>query len=142
MQIDINGFGERLKQERERLGLSMHDFAQLGGVNRVTQARYETGVNYPSVDYLSLLGQHGIDTLFITYGRRGHQMVDISNHEAFVQAIQWVDEIMARHNFQPTSELRGRAILGVYRRICEFGSRKGKPRLDDLIRMSDEYAQA
>lgn len=142
MQIEIDEFALRLKEERERLGLSQHDFAQLGGVNRITQMRYETKVNFPSVDYLCLLGQNGIDTLYILYGQRGSQMVETSNPAGLIHAMQWVDDIMAQHNYQPTVELRGRAIFNVYRQICRFGSKKGKPTLEDLIQMKDEIPQA
>jgi transcriptional regulator with XRE-family HTH domain len=141
MKIEVDGFGQRLQEERERLNLSLHDFALLGGVGRVTQMRYEAEVNYPSVDYLALLGQHGVDTLFILYGRRDCELIDMTNHQALVLAIEWVEEIMERHNYEPTEEERARAILGVYRQICKFGRKMNKPLLKELIRMSDEYGK-
>lgn len=143
MQIDTEQFCRRLQEERVRLGLSIAAFALLGGVNRVTQARYEQGVNYPGIDYLSAIGANGVDTFFILYGRRDHQLLDVSNHEALATAAQWVEEVLLFHNYRPAAGFSGRAIIGVYRRIIQDGARKSrKPSLDDLIRMNDEVLKA
>lgn len=138
LQIEIAEFGARLKQERERLGMSMHDFAELGEVNRVTQMRYETEANYPTVEYMYKVGQHGVDTMFIETGVRASDLVPINDLEAFSQAIDLIDELAKLHNFKPSAEFRGRSILKVYRQILKFGVRKVKPTLEDLLNAVQE----
>lgn len=133
IQIEITGFGDRLKQERERLGLSMHDFGLLGEVNRVTQMRYETSVNYPTVEYMHKLGQRGVNTLFIETGVHSDDWVFMTDCAAFAQAIDLVDELMRLHDFKPPADFRVRSILSVYKRILRFGVKKVKPKLEDLI---------
>jgi transcriptional regulator with XRE-family HTH domain len=138
LQIEISEFGARLKQERQRLGMSMHDFAELGEVNRVTQMRYETGVNYPTIEYMYKIGRHGVETLFIETGLQASDLVPFNDLEAFSQAIDLIDELAKLHNFKPSAEFRGRSILKVYRQILKFGVRKVKPKLEDLLNAVQE----
>lgn len=133
LQIEISEFGARLKQERDRLGMSMHDFAELGEVNRVTQMRYETGANYPTVEYMYKIGQHGVDTMFIATGFESSELISFKDAVAFSQAIDLIDEIAKLHNFTPPPEFRIRAVSQVYQRILKFGVKKVNPTLEDLL---------
>lgn len=62
--------GERLRQERTRLGLRQDDFAQLGGVNRNTQGSYEKGERNPDVAYLAAVAGAGVDVRYVITGMR------------------------------------------------------------------------
>ncbi|MDD2060843.1 helix-turn-helix domain-containing protein [Pseudomonas sp. GD03860] len=62
--------GERLRQERTRLGLRQDDFASLGGVNRNTQGSYEKGERNPDVAYLAAVARVGVDVSFVITGMR------------------------------------------------------------------------
>lgn len=132
-QIDSAGFGARLKQERERLGLTLSEFGSLGEVNRMTQMRYEVGANSPSVEYLDRIGRHGVDTMFLVAGIPSSILIPLRDPVAFSQAIDLVDAIAELHKFVPPPEFRVRAILGVYERILKFGAKKVKPTLEDLL---------
>lgn len=63
-------FARRLKEERERLGLSQAAFAQLGGVKRVSQYLYEQEERFPDVKYLEALTAHGVDVRYLVLGVR------------------------------------------------------------------------
>jgi transcriptional regulator with XRE-family HTH domain len=63
-------FGQRLREERERLKLRQEDFAELGGVKRVTQHLYELSERFPDVRYLEALIGHGVDVQYLILGRR------------------------------------------------------------------------
>jgi transcriptional regulator with XRE-family HTH domain len=54
---DDKAFGERLRAERERLGLQVHELAHLCGRTDHTQKRYEAGSEPIPVDYLQALHQ-------------------------------------------------------------------------------------
>lgn len=43
---------KKLREERERLGFSQADFAEIGGVGRVSQYMYERAERSPNSDYL------------------------------------------------------------------------------------------
>lgn len=50
-------FGARLRAERERMGLQLHELAHLCGRTDHTQKRYEHGSEAIPVDYLQALHQ-------------------------------------------------------------------------------------
>ena len=63
-------FGERLLEERQRLGLTQVEFAKQGGVSRLAQLKYEHGEHMPSVEYLERLFRAKVDAIFLLTGRR------------------------------------------------------------------------
>jgi transcriptional regulator with XRE-family HTH domain len=137
-QIQLIQFGTRLKQERERLQLSLHDFAALGEVNRVTQMRYEAEVNFPTIEYMYKIGQQGVDTCFIETGRRASDLLSSTDFESLSKAIGLIDELLTLHNFKPSDEFRGRVVLKIYRQIRKFGVKKVKPTLEELLNVGSE----
>lgn len=66
--IQMGGIGLRLRQERERLGLSQRAFAEIGGVEANAQGRYESGGRAPRADYLSRVAERGVDILYVLTG--------------------------------------------------------------------------
>jgi transcriptional regulator with XRE-family HTH domain len=66
MQVD--NIGKRLREERERLGLSQEAFGALGGVKKLTQLKYEKGERTPTLAYLEGLRAHDVDVDYILFG--------------------------------------------------------------------------
>ncbi|MFM0356536.1 helix-turn-helix transcriptional regulator [Paraburkholderia nemoris] len=66
-----DGFGARLREERKRLQLSQTKLAIAGGIKRLAQSQYETGISMPSVRYLQGVAQIGIDLKYVLFDRRG-----------------------------------------------------------------------
>lgn len=64
------GIGERLKEERQRLGLNQSDFAALAGVTKNSQLNYEKGERSPAADYLAAVAEKGVDVLYVVTGER------------------------------------------------------------------------
>ncbi|WP_455387574.1 helix-turn-helix domain-containing protein [Petrachloros mirabilis] len=65
-----DGFGERLRAERERLGYTQSDFAELAGVKRVTQYLYETEEGVPNLRYLKAISDAGGDVHYLLFSTR------------------------------------------------------------------------
>lgn len=63
-------FGRRLRQERERLGMTQVEMALAGGVKRTTQHLYESDVRVPDINYLTRLRGAGADLAFLVLGER------------------------------------------------------------------------
>ena len=64
------GVGERLREERERLGKNQTDFGFSAGVSRGTQKAYELETSSPDVRYLSGLQELGVDVHYVLTGSR------------------------------------------------------------------------
>ena len=62
--------GERLKIERQRLGLGSADLAARLGVSKATQYNYENTERVPDANYLEKAHAHGIDVTFVITGER------------------------------------------------------------------------
>ncbi|MFJ4454698.1 helix-turn-helix domain-containing protein [Pseudomonas sp. NPDC089392] len=66
----MNGIGPRLREERERLGMTQRVFGDIGGVEPNAQGKYESGERTPRVDYLAALAAKGVDALYVLSGIR------------------------------------------------------------------------
>jgi transcriptional regulator with XRE-family HTH domain len=66
----MDGIGDRLREERERMRLSQAAFGEVGGVKANAQGKYESGERYPGADYLSAVAASGVDVLYVVTGER------------------------------------------------------------------------
>ena len=64
----------RLREERERLGLSQPVFAHAAGAAKRTLADCEKGVSSPTAVQLSALSKIGVDVLYILTGQRSQAL--------------------------------------------------------------------
>lgn len=69
--IDLPGeFGARLREERERLGLAVHELAHLAGQTDYMQKRFENGTSVIPIDYLQALAARSkVDVLYVITGQ-------------------------------------------------------------------------
>jgi len=89
--------GTRLREERERLGLSQEALGVIGGVRKLAQFNYEKGDRQPDAAYLAAVAAAGADVLYILTGRRSQPVLPtadlsprqralLANHEAADEA--------------------------------------------------------
>jgi transcriptional regulator with XRE-family HTH domain len=100
--------GERLRLERERLGLSQTACGELGGVKKLAQINYEKGVSFPTATYLAAMATAGADVLYIVTGARGgilmtpeeSALLDNFRHSppAARQALKTTSDLFAKHD--------------------------------------------
>ena len=62
--------GDRLKEERDRLGLTQPAFAEIADAKKRTLIDWEKGVSSPTAVQLSALAAAGVDVLYILTGQR------------------------------------------------------------------------
>jgi transcriptional regulator with XRE-family HTH domain len=62
--------GERLREQRESLGMNQTDFAAAAGVSRKTLFGYETGERAPDAAALAAWEKLGVDVFHVITGRR------------------------------------------------------------------------
>lgn len=99
--------GDRLKEERVRLGFNQADFAALGGVAKTSQFNYEKGDRSPDAEYLARILDAGADVLYVISGARTPAAADLSGAEQLLlqryravsvkdqQAVDRILEVMA-----------------------------------------------
>ncbi|HFO0136956.1 helix-turn-helix domain-containing protein [Pseudomonas aeruginosa] len=62
--------GGRLREERERLGLTQPVFAEAAGAKKRTLIDWEKGVSAPTAFQLEALAKIGVDVLYVVTGMR------------------------------------------------------------------------
>ncbi|PRY63481.1 phage repressor protein C with HTH and peptisase S24 domain [Vreelandella songnenensis] len=74
--------GERLREERERLGLSQTQFGDLAHVTKKSQMLYEADQRSPKGGYLAAIAAQGVDVQYVLTGNRSVssnvELVDLS----------------------------------------------------------------
>lgn len=66
----LGNFGERLKEERERKGMTQDAFGAVGGVRKQSQLKYEKAERKPDVEYFEALSKIGVDVQYVVTGQR------------------------------------------------------------------------
>lgn len=64
--------GDRLREERERLGLSQTAWATHAGTSKQVQISYEKGKTFPNAEYLAVCANLGADVAYIITGKKNY----------------------------------------------------------------------
>ena len=68
---DDSTFPARVREERERLGLTQTEFGRLGGVSKMAQWKNEQWKHWPTLEYIqNLQASGGIDIVYLVTGNR------------------------------------------------------------------------
>lgn len=68
--------GERLREERERLGYSQPAFAAVADAKKHAQINWEKGVAYPNAAALEAWAKIGLDVLYVVTGQPNQSVLD------------------------------------------------------------------
>lgn len=133
-----DGLPERLRQERERLGLSQEKFAQMVGVSRVTENYYEQGSREPPIAYLSAAGRAGCDLRFLLFGESAEtNYLDLMDWELHDHVWDWVDKVAvdAKGRVYPT-HLRKKFFRLAYM-ACRAGRYADPSKIDLTVLLAE-----
>jgi transcriptional regulator with XRE-family HTH domain len=109
------GFGERLKEERKRLGFTQADFAARVGVSRNTQMNYEAEEREPGIGYIASIEEIGVNSGYVVTGSR-----DLLRHLKFAEAFQ--KESTERLVLEALQDINLDGFLEATRKIIAIGS--------------------
>lgn len=120
-------FGERLRAERERLGLGQQEMAEKCGVTMRSQRNYEKGERQPDAAYLAAFTAIGGDVLYLLTGS-GDQNVTTKSYAALTQhmtenANPVTHSVAAEPLIDARLNRREKALLENYRGSDEEGRR-------------------
>lgn len=79
----------RLREERERLGLTQEAFGTAGGVLKRAVINYEKGERFPDVSFLAGVANVGADVLYIVTGKRGSESAGVLSEEESALLTRW-----------------------------------------------------
>lgn len=94
----MHSYGGKIREERERIGLSQTGFGESVGVTKKTQGLYERGEREPDGSYLQAAAAAGCDVLYILTGRREPKAGSRSpNGDALFLALEVIQEWQIEH---------------------------------------------
>jgi transcriptional regulator with XRE-family HTH domain len=108
--------GLRLREERERLGISQTEFARIGGASKGSQILYEKG-KPPTADYLEAIAEAGADVTYILTGRRERPAAELTDRARLLAAVQVIEEGLGDKHLPPAQ--KAEAILLAYELLAE-----------------------
>ncbi|NKI68107.1 XRE family transcriptional regulator [Collimonas pratensis] len=76
-----NTFGERLKEERTRLGLTQEALGAVGGIKKLAQISYEQDKRYPDAGYLIAMVAIGVDVQYVLLGKPSTEALSDDENE-------------------------------------------------------------
>lgn len=131
---------QRLRQERERLGLSQDEFARRLGISRVTQNYYENGSREPGLTYLSAFGQAGGNLLFLLFADEApHEYADLLDWGLLERVWDWVGRVAVDSKGVPyPPEIQKKIFLLAYRACRSI--QNGDPEAIDLTMLLGQAA--
>lgn len=100
--------GDRLRQERDRLGHSQQGLADLVSVQRAMLSRYERGLVEPGAGVLIRLADAGVDVSYVLFGAQSSAARTVSEEEATLL-----------DNYKAADELGRAAIRGVFAALAQ-----------------------
>jgi len=100
MSAEKHPVGERLREERQRRGLSQPALGEIAGAAKRTVIDWEKGASSPSAVQLSALAAAGLDVLYVVTGEHNAQLskeqpVALTDHARLQLAIEAVEEGLA-----------------------------------------------
>lgn len=78
----------RLREEREKLGLSQGDMAELGGTKSRTYQDWERAIAGVSTEFLALAALRGLDVTYVLTGVRGNTGVLSPDESTLVERLR------------------------------------------------------
>lgn len=121
---------KRLKEERERLGVTQPAFAEVAGVVKQTVIQWEKGASGPSAAQLSALHEIGVDLQYVLLGIRSPKVplrAGITLHEV-IEEVLTPDEAALLDNYRHCSVEGKNAVKTTVSCLAQSGKgvKKGK----------------
>lgn len=111
----MNSIGQRLRDERSRLGLNQGEMAAIGGVQRTAQSNYERDDRMPDAGYLSLVAAAGVDVLYVITGEAHSSTGD--DLQTYGDAWEALDRALQSHNRNMPPEKKRLAAEALFQAI-------------------------
>lgn len=116
-------FGDRLRAERHRLGLTQTALGELGGVSKTSVVGYEAGNYTPDIAFLAGVADGGVDPIFVLQGESAEAFVaDRFNWALAAELGSLVDAWAEARSVPTAAAARWQLIEHFYRQLCTQGT--------------------
>lgn len=116
---------QRIRLERERLGLTQAAFAEMAGVGRASQIFYENNDRYPDTAYFEKLTKHDIDVPYLLIGQRSQSTYNDADWLHFKSEVLWEVFTASLKIGQPTLPTQSaEASLAAFKAFCAVYSER------------------
>lgn len=110
---NLQTLGERLREERQRLGFTQEGLAEKVGVSRLTQGKYEKNERKPDADYFERIDATGLDALYIITGHRARPLkIYKTPSDALMSVVEVQDELGLSFSAEQLKAVLGLAYKG------------------------------
>lgn len=125
---------QRIRIERERLGLTQAAFAEMAGVGRATQIFYENNDRNPDTAYFEKLSEHGIDITYLLSGHRTQSTYNDADWLHFKSEVLWEVFSASLAIGHPTENTQSmEASLAAFKAFCSvYSERKDEGALQEI----------
>jgi len=123
-------FGNRLREERSRLGLTQEALGEIGGVRKQAQLHYEKDERKPDSDYLAAVAEAGVDILYVVTGERSKPVppkYEPPSEETELLSDFRICDAQGRAIIRAASKAAARAANAV-NPVCRTASPRGRKR--------------
>lgn len=122
----MDTIGARIREERDRLGLSQEEFAALGGVRKRAQIYYEQDERCPDGHYFAAIAAAGADVTYVLTGARSAGApaptsappIDVARLTAVVAELE---AALKRHRRLLDPQRKARAVAVLYDYFTKAG---------------------
>lgn len=115
------GFGARLKQERQRTGMTQAEFAKIAGVSRASQANYEQEIRVPDLHYLSAILKM-VDIDYIVAGNEASLRDSRGvNVDSMTPIVRFFDDLTREAGNELPVEVRARLLALFVHHVIRSG---------------------
>ncbi|CAN5883046.1 hypothetical protein BH11PSE12_BH11PSE12_18380 [soil metagenome] len=111
-------FSFRLKEERERLGMSQQEAADLSGIRREMWGKYERGTAEPGISVVEHFCTHGADALYIVTGKHALPATPVDT-DLLRQVIEGIDYALDNNNLSLDTSNKSSLIAVLYEHFSE-----------------------
>lgn len=138
--IPLSDIGARIRQERERLKLSVIEFANGAGVSDRSQRNYESGERLPDAEYLHKAVLLGADCDFILFGENSpgrHLATSVQDECSLLNmVIGGLDEAIEKAGVILDPSQKAKCIVHLYR-LGRFAGPVGDPKvLEEVVTLA------
>ena len=126
--------GDRLREERERLGFSQTDFARLAASSKHSQIGWEKNTAAPNARYLASIADAGADVLYVVTGERKTAAPGAFNAELLRQVVDGAESALQAKRLRLSPAKKAELVILLYEHFKGAGSVE-RPTVERFLRL-------